>query len=106
MIHLFDYQGKRALSFFVKSEIAWKKMSSQERLVMKPARLMEAIYRTLLKKMDQDRYDLFHQRYRVIIFTKIALAIQILGGNVYEIMKQWLVTNQLINNDHQGMKIK
>ena len=101
MIHLFDHQGKRALSFFAKSEIAWKKMSSQERLAMAPARLMEAIYRTLLQKMDQDRYDLFHQRYRVMIFTKIALVIPILWGNVYEIMKQWLATIPLVNNENQ-----
>lgn len=76
-IHLFSYQGERAFSFFAKGELAWKKMSCYERRAMMPARVMEAIYRTLLQKMAQDRYDLFYQRYHVEMRKKISLALQV-----------------------------
>jgi phytoene synthase len=75
--HLFDYEAERALSYFAQADRAWEKMSPLERRTMKPARLMEAIYRTLLDKMRQDRYDVFHQRYRVGLFQKMALATQV-----------------------------
>jgi phytoene synthase len=74
-IHLFDYQAERALSFFAKATLAWKEIAPQERLLMRPARLMEAIYRELLQKMSADRYDLFHKCYRVGLFKKITLAL-------------------------------
>ncbi|MFZ4116124.1 MAG: phytoene/squalene synthase family protein [Chthoniobacterales bacterium] len=76
--HLFDYQAERALSYFAKTTLAWEKISSQEQRTMRPARLMEAIYRTLLEKMQHDRYDVFHQRYRVGVLKKISLALQVL----------------------------
>jgi phytoene synthase len=76
-IHLLDYEAERALSFFAKAEIAWKKMSPCERHLMRPARLMEAIYRTLLEKIKRDRYDVFHQVYRVGFIKKIALAVKV-----------------------------
>ncbi|MCF7729741.1 MAG: squalene/phytoene synthase family protein [Chthoniobacterales bacterium] len=75
--HLFEFEAERALSFFAKARLAWEKMSPCERHLMRPARLMEAIYRTLLEKMQHDRYDLFHQRYRIGIFQKIILATQV-----------------------------
>ncbi len=76
--HLFHYEAERALSYFAKADLAWEKMSSRERHTMRPGRLMEAIYRTLLEKMQRDRYDLFYQRYRVSFLKKISLTLHIL----------------------------
>ncbi len=39
---------------------------------------MEAIYRELLQKMSATRYDLFHQHYRISMFKKIILALQVM----------------------------
>ena len=75
--HLFHHQAERALSYFAKADLAWEKMSSRERHLMRPARLMESIYRTLLEKMQRDRYDVFHQRYHVRMLKKILLAAQV-----------------------------
>ena len=63
--HLFHYEAERAISYFAKAERAWEKISPHEQRLMKPARLMEAIYRTLLQEMQRDCFDLFHRRYRV-----------------------------------------
>lgn len=76
--HLFNYQTERALSYFAKAELAWEKMTSYERRLMRPARLMEAIYRELLQVMQRNRYDLFHQRYKISLTKKISLAIQVI----------------------------
>lgn len=75
--HLFHYEAERALSYFAKAELAWKKMTAAQRRTMRPARLMEAIYRTLLDKMQRDRYDLFYRRYRVGMLEKFYLALQL-----------------------------
>lgn len=72
--HLFHHQAERALSYFAKADLAWEKMPSRERHLMRPARLMEAIYRTLLEKMQRDRYDVFHRRYHVGFLKKLCLA--------------------------------
>lgn len=76
--HLFHHEAERAFSYFAKADLAWENMSPAERRTMKPARLMEAIYRTLLEKMQRDRYDVFHQRYRVGFLKKVILATRIL----------------------------
>lgn len=76
--HLFQYEAERTLSYFAKANLAWKKMSPRERRIMRPGRLMEAIYRTLLEKMQYDRFDIFHKHYRVSFWKKISLALQIL----------------------------
>lgn len=73
-IHLFNYQAERALSYFVKTERAWEKLTRHEQRLMRPARFMEAIYRELLQTIQRDRYDLFHQHYKVGIIKKMALA--------------------------------
>ncbi len=69
--HLFHHQAERALSYFAKANLAWKKMSLSQQRAMKAGRLMEEIYRTLLYKMQCDRYDVFHQRYRVSFLKKL-----------------------------------
>lgn len=75
--HLFHHEAERALSYFAKADVAWGKMSLRQRLIMRPARLMEAIYRTLLEKMQRDRYDIFHQHYHVSVLKKLLLIGQI-----------------------------
>jgi phytoene synthase len=65
MTHLLNYQAERADSYFAKAELAWSAMSVNQHRLMRPARLMSAIYRDLLLAMHRDRYDVFHHRYRV-----------------------------------------
>jgi len=76
--HLFHHEAERALSYFAKADLAWEKMLPAERRAMRPGRLMEAIYRTLLEKMQCDRYDVFHRRYRVSFLKKIAHSMKVL----------------------------
>ncbi|HLB33045.1 MAG: hypothetical protein A3F67_09120 [Verrucomicrobia bacterium RIFCSPHIGHO2_12_FULL_41_10] len=75
--HLFHYEGERALSYFAKAELAWESMPVHQQRLMRPARLMEAIYRTLLNTMQKDRYDLFYRHYRVSAVKKGILALQV-----------------------------
>ena len=70
MTHLLDYPAERADSYFAKAERAWAEMSTNQKRLMRPARLMSAIYRDLLLQMHDDRYDVFHKRYRVGILSK------------------------------------
>lgn len=72
--HLFHYEAERALSYFAKADLAWEKMPLKQRRIMRPARLMEAIYRTLLEKIQRTRYDVFYQRYRIGFLKKLHLA--------------------------------
>ncbi len=76
--HLLHHTAERALSYFAKADLAWEKMPPYERHLMRPARLMEAIYRSLLEKMSCDRYDVFHQRYRISFLKKLTLLVKIL----------------------------
>jgi len=70
MTHLLGYLAERADSYFAKAELAWSEMSLNQKRLMRPARLMGAIYRDLLLKMHRDCYDVFHRRYRVGLITK------------------------------------
>lgn len=72
--HLFNHHAERADSFFAKAEVAWSNMTANQRRLMKPARLMSAIYRDLLLQMHRERYDVFHYRYRVSALKKVLLA--------------------------------
>jgi phytoene synthase len=78
MIHLLNHQAERADSWFAKAEIEWSELSANKRRLMRPARLMSAIYRELLLAMHRDRYDVFAKRYRVSRTRKIALLLQVL----------------------------
>jgi phytoene synthase len=71
VIHLLNHQAERADSFFAKAELAWAEMSVNQRLLMRPARLMSALYRDLLLQMHRDRYDVFATRYRVPLLRKL-----------------------------------
>jgi len=73
MIHLLNHQAERADSRFAKAELAWTEMSVNQRRLMRPARLMSAIYRDLLLQMHRDRYDVFAKRYRVSGLKKALL---------------------------------
>jgi len=70
MTHLLNHQAERADSYFAKAETAWSGMSVNQRRLMRPARLMRAVYRDLLLQMNRDRYDVFEKRYRVSAFKK------------------------------------
>ena len=71
MTHLLSHQADRADSHFAKAELAWSEMSPNQKRLMRPARLMGAIYRNLLLQMHRDRYDVFGTRYRVGRFCKL-----------------------------------
>lgn len=82
MIHLLNHQAERADSHFAKAELAWSEMSANQRRLMRPARLMSAIYRDLLLQMHRDRYDVFAKRYRVSGLKKAALLLRVMtSGN-------------------------
>jgi 15-cis-phytoene synthase len=80
MIHLLNHQAERADSHFAKAELAWSEMSANQRRLMRPARLMSAIYRDLLLQMHQDRYDVFQKIYRVSRWKKLLLALRVVSG--------------------------
>ena len=71
MTHLLSHQADRADSHFAKAELAWSEMSPNQKRLMRPARLMSAIYRNLLLQMHRDRYDVFGKRYRVGRLSKL-----------------------------------
>jgi len=78
MTHLLNHQAERADSHFAKAELAWSEMSVNQRRLMRPARLMSAIYRELLLQMHRDRYDVFARRYRVSGLKKAALMLRVM----------------------------
>jgi phytoene synthase len=78
MTHLLNHQAERADSWFAKAELAWSELPANQRRLMRPARLMSAIYRELLLAMHRDRYDVFAKRYRVSSTRKLVLLIQVL----------------------------
>jgi len=82
MTHLLHYQAERVDSWFAKAEIAWSELTVNQKRLMRPARLMSAIYRELLLAMHRDRYDVFAKRYRVSGPKKLALLLQLMtSGN-------------------------
>lgn len=90
MIHLLNHQGERADSYFAKTELAWIGMSAHQRRLMRPARLMSAIYRKLLLLMHRDRYDVFHTKYRLSTFSKLSTLLTILlQTDRHAPMKMW-----------------
>lgn len=78
MTHLLNHQAERADSFFAKAELAWSGMSVNQRRLMRPARLMSAIYRDLLLQMHRDRYDVFEKRYRVGTIRKAITLLRVM----------------------------
>ncbi len=78
MTHLLNHQAERADSHFAKAELAWSKMSVNQRRLMRPARLMSAIYRDLLLQMHRDRYDVLQKKYRVSTVKKFLLTLRVL----------------------------
>ena len=83
MTHLLNHQAERADSFFAKAELAWSEMSVNQRRLMRPARLMSAIYRDLLLQMHRDRYDVFATRYRVSTILKIFILLRVMSSRSY-----------------------
>jgi len=78
MTHLLNHQAERADSFFAKAELAWAEMTANQRRLMRPARLMSAMYRDLLLQMHRDRYDVFAKRYRVPTLRKLLLLLRVM----------------------------
>ena len=82
MTHLLNHQAERADSYFAKAELSWSEMSANQRRLMRPARLMSAIYRDLLLQMHRDRYDVLAKRYRVSGLKKLVLLLRVMtAGN-------------------------
>lgn len=71
MTHLLNHQAERADSWFAKAELSWSGMSANQKHLMRPTRLMSAVYRDLLLQMHRDRYDVFAKCYRVPAFRKL-----------------------------------
>jgi len=78
MIHLLNHQAERADSHFAKAEVAWSEMTANQRRLMRPARLMSAIYRDILLQMHRERYDVFAKRYRVSGLRKAVLLLRVM----------------------------
>jgi phytoene synthase len=78
MTHLMNHQAERADSFFAKAEMEWAAMTRRQRHLMRPARLMSAIYRDLLLRMHRDRYDILAKRYRVPGLRKTTLLLRVM----------------------------
>lgn len=78
MIHLLNHQAERADSHFAKAEMAWSEMSANQRRLMRPARLMSAVYRDILLQMHRERYDVFAKRYRVSGIKKVGLLLRVM----------------------------
>ena len=76
MTHLLNHQAERADSWFAKAESAWSEMTANQRRLMRPARLMSAIYRDLLLQMHRERYDVFAKRYRVSGCRKLLILLR------------------------------
>jgi phytoene synthase len=82
MTHLLNHQAERADSYFAKAELAWTEMTANQKRLMRPARLMSAIYRDLLLQMHRDRYDVFARSHRVPTFRKFTLLLRVMtSGN-------------------------
>jgi phytoene synthase len=81
MTHLLNHQAERADSYFAKAELAWTELTPNQRRLMRPARLMSAIYRDLLLQMHRDRYDVFAKQYRVPFVRKYFMAFRVITGN-------------------------
>ena len=81
MTHLLNHQEERADSWFAKAELAWSELSANQKRLMRPARLMSAIYRELLLAMHRDRYDVFAKRYGVAGPIKARCLLRVLIGS-------------------------
>ena len=79
MTHLLNHQAERADSWFAKAELAWSEMTPNQKRIMRPARMMSAVYRELLLAMHRDRYDVFARRYRVSNPRKLALLLRVMS---------------------------
>ena len=78
MTHLLNHQAERADSWFAKAELAWSEMTPNQKRLMRPARMMSAVYRELLLAMHRDRYDVFARGYRVSGFRKLVLLLRVM----------------------------
>jgi phytoene synthase len=78
--HLLNHQAERADSYFAKAELAWTELTPNQRRLLRPARLMSAIYRDLLLQMHRDRYDVFAKRYRVSTIHKIPILFRVMSA--------------------------
>lgn len=82
MIHLLNHQAERADSWFAMAETSWSDLSAHQRRLLRPARLMSAMYRELLLAMHRDRYDVFAKRYRVSALKKAGCLLRVMtSGN-------------------------
>lgn len=67
---LMDYQAERAEGFFREAAAA---LPARDRKALLPASIMGEIYQVLLKKMLQDRFHIFGNRYRISKARKLLI---------------------------------
>jgi len=67
-VQLMEFEAARAREFF---ERAAGLLPREDRRSMVAAEIMSAVYRTLLQRMEQDRFRVFEKEYRLSRFEKI-----------------------------------
>lgn len=80
MIHLLNHQAERADSWFAKAELAWSDLTSNQRRLLRPARLMSCVYREILLAMHRERFDVFAKKYRISALRKLRLLCRVMLG--------------------------
>ncbi|MCB1092172.1 MAG: squalene/phytoene synthase family protein, partial [Verrucomicrobiae bacterium] len=70
---LMEFEAERARAFYQAAEAA---LAPSDRASMKSAELMRVIYGKLLDRMRDDGFQVFHQRYRLSKWEKLACLIR------------------------------
>ncbi len=68
-VSLMEFEARRAHQFFTRAAEA---LPQEDRRAMTPAEIMSAIYRSLLRRIERDRFRLFEKEYRVSKAEKAA----------------------------------
>lgn len=77
-IELMEFQAARSRAFFEKARGA---LPPEDRRTMVPAEIMSAVYRSLLRRIERDRFRVFENEYRLSRLQKAGhVAVQLLGS--------------------------
>ena len=72
-VKLMEFQAKRAEQLFEKAEL---NITQADRLALRPAMIMAAIYRRLLSRMRADGFRVFDRRYRIGKPSKLLIGLR------------------------------